>query len=64
MMKQFLWKGKRPRITVSERCAPKESGALGVPKLTMHALSFETAILMKHWQLREDLLTKYGCIYL
>ncbi len=56
IVKQFLWEGKKARITLSKLCTPKERGGLGLPDPRLYGISFEIAKLAKYWKPTENRL--------
>uniref|UniRef100_A0A3P9I561 Reverse transcriptase domain-containing protein n=1 Tax=Oryzias latipes TaxID=8090 RepID=A0A3P9I561_ORYLA len=53
MIKEFLWNGGKPRISMDRLCQPKKDGGLALPNIEHYSISFEMSRLTKHWVGRE-----------
>lgn len=54
MITDFLWNGKKPRVSLKKLFASRDIGGLALPNMELYSIAFEMNKLTNHWTSNES----------
>ena len=56
IVRDYLWDGKKPRISLNKLFTTRDRGGLALPNIELYNISFELVRLCEHWSERDSTL--------